>query len=275
MVKVLEETGIITVEEQIETELTLEEERSAAALGQYQEYQGADLSDGGQVGKANLFPTLNGQRQERGRPTARRAWMWNGTETLLPLAWNPDGTAHDGGRRYLRKRHCMCCGLSGVFTRNQCKDCVFNSCNKCNGSTNPKLIIAWCYLTEESIPYPLYNYGSINCFLPMCPRRTDQFGAFGFKTMEDMRIHARSRHQMEYQAHQETLDANKSDELDQLREQVNALLLAQVGVAVPQQVAAPVATIEPESEVAPLYVSDKPARVSKTRQKRKYTKKQS
>ena len=68
--------------------------------------------------------------------------------------------------------------------------------------------------------------------------------------MEDMRIHARSRHQMEYQAHMETIAANKSDELDDLRSQINMLLADRLAPAAPASVvvAEPVAVSAPEKK---------------------------
>lgn len=222
MPQILEDSTTEITAEDMDITLSLEEERAAAALGNYQEYRGGDLTDGGAVGGAHLFPTQNGVKQERGRPAARRAWMYDGTETVLPLAWNPDGTAHDFARRYMRKRHCMCCGLNGVFRQNRCNDCVFNNCTKCKASADPKQIIPCFYLKLEEVPFPQNVYGSIPCFLPLCPRSK----AYGFLTSEDMRVHARSRHQMEYQAHMETIAANKTDEMDQMRAQISTLMSA-------------------------------------------------
>ena len=86
-----------------------------------------DLSDGGKVGGARLYPMNNGKEQSKGRAAARQAWTWNGTSSLIPLAWNPDGTMHDGGRRYLYKRYCMCCTNSG-FRGGVCPKCAKEGC---------------------------------------------------------------------------------------------------------------------------------------------------
>ena len=65
MPRVLEDTDYDLAAEDADVTLSLEEERQAAALGQYQEYKGGDLTDGGDVGGAHLFPTQNGQKQEQ------------------------------------------------------------------------------------------------------------------------------------------------------------------------------------------------------------------
>ena len=179
-----------------------------------------DLSDGGRVGQARITPMQAGKKLAKGRPAARRAWMWNGTETLLPLAWNPEGTMHDGARKYLLKRHCLCCHTGG-FRGLQCPNCVKSNCDKCNASTDPKKIIPNFYLRKEDVPFPQRFYGSINCFLPTCPRRDSK----GFLTEQDMRIHAASRHRMEYRAYMESLTAARADEVQSLREKVDALLM--------------------------------------------------
>ena len=219
MVKVLEPNQVDEVNEQVDAVLTLDEERIAARLGHYDQSQAApDLSDGGMVGGVRVRPNRD-KNITQGRPAARRAWMWNGTESLLPLAWNPDGTVHDGGRRYLTKRHCICChsgGFRGVF----CPNCRKNNCDKCRGSNVAKNIIPNFYLRKEDVPFPTRFFGSINCFLDMCPRRDSK----GFLTEQDMRVHARSRHRMEYQAYTETIAEKRRDDMDVLKQQVADLL---------------------------------------------------
>ena len=81
-------------------------------------------------------------------------------------------------------------------------------------------IIPCFYLRKSQVPFPQRFFGEIACFLPFCPRQ----GSKGFKTMEDMRMHARTRHRMEYQAHMETIAANKADELDVLRARLDRLM---------------------------------------------------
>ncbi len=255
MPQILEDITDIAAED-MDLTLSLEEEHAVAALGEYQDYKGGDLTDGGAVGGAHIFPSQNGVKQEKGRPAARRAWMYDGTETVLPLAWNPDGTAHDFARRYMRKRHCECCGHNGVFRRNQCNDCVFNNCTKCRDSTDPTKIIPCFYLNREDVPYPQKFYGSIPCFLPLCPRG----GEYGFLTSEDMRVHARSRHQMEYQAHMETIAANKTDEMDELRTQIK-----QINMLLADRLSTPVqetsVVLEPDFTIT---VDDSPAKRERT-----------
>ena len=176
-----------------------------------------DLSHGGQVGRAEVFPTQNHQRVSTPRATARRAWTWNGTETTMPLAWNPEGTQHDGGRHYLRKRHCLCCGVSGFV--GTCRDCIRSHCSGCNGGTDKKKIIPLNYLSKEKVPFPQKFYGAIDCFLPTCVRR----GGRGFKSEEDMRMHARGLHRMEYASYMETSVARQGNETDALRKRVDEL----------------------------------------------------
>src|SRR3990167_8957125 len=103
MVKLLEETPDTVAEDALDAVMTEMEEREARArFAQTPPSRGGndpDLSDGGVINGARLTPMNNGRPVEKGRAVARRAWTWNGSETVLPLAWNPDGTVHDGGRR--------------------------------------------------------------------------------------------------------------------------------------------------------------------------------
>ena len=185
-----------------------------------------DLSDGGQVGIAKIFPTQGGKRILKGRAVARRAWMWDGTETLLPLSWDPAGKRHDGARSYMTKKHCLCCGTSGF--RDECRTCIGRNCNGCGAGTDKKKLIPCFYLRKELVPFQQKFYGEINCFIPICPRQ----GSQGFKTEEDMRMHARTRHRMEYATRQEIFAQQKSDETGALRSRVDELtrlLMAQNG----------------------------------------------
>jgi len=189
MVKVLEETYQETVRDELDLSLDADEEVLAAALADTTEHSG-DLSDGGTVQGANIYPTQDGVKQEKGRASARRAWMWNGTETLLPLAWNPDGNVHDGARKYLYKKHCNCCGYSGFKKKIDkplaCPQCVFIGCAKCRQGKDTSGIIPCFYLLKDDVPNQSKFYGDIDCFIPECPRK----GSTGFQTEEDMRIHA-------------------------------------------------------------------------------------
>lgn len=238
MVKVLTDEELDPATEEVNLAIDLAEEK--AALPNWPSVtstqQVPDLSDGGTVNGVRVMPMQNHVRQTKGRPTVRRAWMWNGTESMLPLSWNPEGTRHDGARRYLLKRHCLCCH-SGGFLGVTCLKCVRTNCSKCaagtdrkteqqlgNGETIRGWIIPNFYLSRAQVPFPTRIYGSVNCFLEFCPRRD----SMGFLTEQDMRIHARSRHRMEYQAFIEAQEANKHDELDSLRSQVASLMAAQV-----------------------------------------------
>ena len=215
-----------------------------------------DLSDGGQFGAVKLTPYVAGRPSEKGRPAARRAWSWTGAESLLPLAWNPDGTIHDGARRYLLKKACICCRKGGIKTAPGkvpvCPQCAKNNCGICRGGTdavtvnqlkNGKSIKGWLvpnfYLRLADVPFPEHVYGTIDCFLEACQRR----GAFGFKTDADMRMHATSRHRVEYRVHQDSLAASKTDEVAELRATGNALLLRLAGPQVAPVVQAPVAVV--------------------------------
>ena len=248
MVKLLEETAETVAEDALDAVMTEMEEREARArFAQTPPSRGGndpDLSDGGVINGARLTPMNNGRPVEKGRAVARRAWTWNGSETVLPLAWNPDGTVHDGGRRYLLKRFCLCC-KSGGFKKQQCPNCVKNNCDVCRAGTdrtkvhtfeNGKTVRGWIipcfYLRKEDVPFPDRFYGSIDCFQKECIRR----GSRGFKTEEDMRMHGRSRHRTEYLIWQDVIQANKNDEIESLRRRLDALLLtapAQVAPVAP------------------------------------------
>ena len=110
---------------------------------------------------------------------------------------------------YLLKRHCMCCGEGG-FRASQCPKCVASYCVRCNSSTTPDKLIATFYLRLDEVPYPVDPYGDIDCFLGQCVRR----GASGFKTDQDMRMHARLRHRMEYQTFLESQGGVNSEIAD-------------------------------------------------------------
>ena len=223
MPQVLLESELDIVEEELDTELTVAEQRALAGLGKYQETtRVSDLTDGGEIAGATLFPIQNGERAKLGRPTVRRAWMWNGTESMLPLAWNTDGTEHDGARKYRLKRHCLCCGESGF--RNNCKACAKKACGKCRSSADRSKVIPCFYLRQTDVPFPREYIAKFDCFLASCQRRGDE----GFATMEEMRMHARTRHRNEYASFMETQAANRTDDIDYLKLQL-ANLMGQVG----------------------------------------------
>lgn len=251
MPNVLDEATVDNVAEQIANDLVEEREafaKFAPSAG------GVDLSNGGTIGGVRLRPVgpdgrLPSHRaaQTPGRPVVRRAWMWNGTESTLPLAYTPDGKRHDGAMHYLLKRHCLCCH-NGGFMGSHCPNCAKNNCEQCRGGTDTqteqrldsgKTVRGWIvpnfYLHKEDVPFPAKFYGSIDCFLSFCPRSKGR----GFLTAQDMRMHARSRHRLEYQAFIESQTAAGTDTLDQLRAQVAILMANQVHQRLPAADAKP------------------------------------
>ena len=185
----LVESEIDDVQEQVDADLTAAEEAVATAALRVATDERIDLSEGGAIGAVEV---------QKGRAAARRAWTWDGAETTLPLAWNPEGTRHNGARHYLLKRHCKCCNLSG-FHGIQCPACAKNGCPTCRSSTVRGNIIPCFYLREEDVPFPTAIYGDVDCFLETCTRR----GALGFRTASSMRMHGRLRHKIEYQGYLE------------------------------------------------------------------------
>lgn len=197
--------------------------------------------------EAGLSPKVRPNRDKRigrGRASVRQAWMWDGTESMLPLAWNPEGTRHDAARHYLLKRFCLCC-KSGGFYGVKCLNCVKNNCSNCGASTVAKNIIPCFYTKIEDVPYPVKFYGSINCFLEGCPRRDGR----GFLTEQAMRMHARSRHRMEYQSHIESLAEARTDEMESLRRRLDALSAPAAVLATPIAAASPELTEEQKEAI--------------------------
>ena len=262
MVKLLTEAEIDPIADEVDTTMTAAEEQAAAAAvqGYNPTAPVSDLSDGGHVGGVTVNPKEPDGRVNRGkhtpdrvirgRPAARQAWMWNGSETTLPLAWNPEGTMHDGARRYLLKRHCTCCNTSG-FRGAQCPTCFKSNCEHCHGSTDPSKAIPCFYLRKESVPFPSKFYGNVDCFLPTCPRR----GSQGFLTGQDMRVHAASRHKMEYKAYLEGIQASRVEESSSLREELDSMrkqleVLTERGIQASPDLVEAVETIEEQPTVA-------------------------
>ena len=261
MPKVLETSQI----DQVSEELLAEEQILDAEPFALDRHIPGDLSDGGRVGGVNIFPTENGQRVARGRATVIRAWMWNGTETTLPLAYEPTGKTHDNAMRYRRKRHCLCCRESGFV--GLCRQCRKNECRKCNSGEDRKQHIACFYLRYKDVPFPQEFYGKIPCFLPMCARTGDN----GFKSQDEMRMHARNRHRQEYQSHLETAQAQMNTgwqgEIAVLRAEIAAL--RQNGHEQPSMGAVAQETTLPTGiDEAPLYVSNKPKPAKRGRRKK-------
>ena len=219
-----------------------------------------DLSHGGRVGGVNIYPNptrgSDGRMVSTGRPNARLAWTWDGTETTLPLGWNPEGTEHNGARPHLAKRHCHCCGFNGFKINRKipgCPMCIRNNCRYCQGGSDRSKIMACFYLRKSKVPYPKEKDRPVDCFLPSCVRRDGN----GFKDEADMRLHGRTKHRQEYQSHIESQRSASDRELDQLRQQVAMLTNA---VLVGHRAEAPISPVEPPvigTPEAPLYVSDK------------------
>ena len=234
MPRLMEETAETLAEDALDavmTEIEEKEARSRFTPGPQSRGNDPDLSDGGVMNGVRLTPFVNGRPVSKGRAAARRAWSWNGSETTLPLAWNPEGTTNDGARRYLLKRFCLCCKTGG-FKKQQCPQCAFRNCELCQGGTdtttvqkleNGKTVRGWIipcfYLRKEDVPFPARFFGSVDCFLPDCIRR----GGRGFKTQEDMRMHARGVHRVEYQIWQDVAAANKNDEAAASRNEIESL----------------------------------------------------
>ena len=92
------------------------------------------------------------------------------------------------------------------------------------------------------MPFPSKFYGSIDCFLVDCVRR----GALGFLNETSMRIHARNRHRLEYQAHIETQTAAKADEVTELRNRLDTLMASMAQRSLAQAVTTLVETESPK-----------------------------
>ena len=182
-----------------------------------------DLSDGGQVGSARVVPVGDSGRvnfdkkmREPGRPTVRNVWMWDGRPSTIPLAYEPSGKRHDGGRKYLLKRHCVICNYTGFYGQ------VCPQCRKDSREIAPP--VPAFYLKKEKVPNPQRWFGSVDCFVQTCVRH----GKYGFINEVQMREHAMGKHQKEYRAFQDSQQASSTKELSDLREQVNKLLVAQI-----------------------------------------------
>ena len=239
-----EETEVDPLSDDVEEVLTAEEENAEAArlrpVGDGQRV--GDLTDGGIVGGAKLTPMQDGRKVEKGRAASRYAWTLYGARTEVPLIWNTDGTISDNGRRFLTKRHCLCCN-SGGFHGVMCPNCAKNSCPRCGGGLDRKRHVYSFYARRVDVPFPTQFFGPVECFLEGCPRRSDR----GFLTEEAMRFHASTRHTRQYAIYRDTQAAAKSADVDSLREQVNALTLALLRgapVAPPQTAPAVVETAE-------------------------------
>lgn len=195
-----------------------------------------DLSDGGVVNGVRVRPmpasgrVTFGKEQEPGRPVARQLWMWNGRPTLVPLSWDTDGKHHDGGRRYLQKRHCTVCNYSGFY------GAVCPACRKAGRPVGRDMVVAAFYLREDQTPQHLHAYGSVSCFVEGCVRK----GQYGFRNRTEMRQHAMKKHRDEYRAFMDEQGSAEREEVAALRREIAEMReAAQRPASVP--VAAPVA----------------------------------
>ena len=221
MPRLLTEAELDPVSEQVDATLTAEEEKGIPWLNPDKGAAHGDLSTGGSVNGVKVTPYSGwgGTPLERGRPVGRRAWDVFGTESVLALKWNPDGDVHDGARSYLQKRHCTCCHFGGFRLGPKlrgCPQCIKNNCARCVGGTVRANIIPQFYLRETDVPFPVKRYGSVDCFLPLCPRRE----GVGFKTQEEMILHARAKHRGEWEAHLQVAALGRVEEVTSMREEL-------------------------------------------------------
>ena len=243
-----------------DADVQAEEARFAVPMGPV-----GDLSRGGRAGQVNVYPNPDRDSRGRlapgqGRATARRAWMWDGTETVLTLGWNPEGTEHNGARPYLAKKHCHCCGFNGfrLTAKNPgCLQCAKNQCPRCQGGRDKSKVIPLFYLRRDKVPFPRVTKTDVDCCIATCWRRDGN----GFKDEPDMRFHARTKHRQEYQSLMESQAAQEHSELQQLRAQVTALTLAQLQIQRPTPEPVPARRAARRPAVAgtpdrPLYVKE-------------------
>ena len=179
-------------------------------------------------------------KREPGRPTVRNMWTWDGRPSTIPLAYEPSGKRHDGGRKYILKRHCATCNYTGFYGP------VCPMCQKEGREQAPP--VAAYYFKKEQVPMLQQFFGTVDCFVPVCIRR----GKYGFMDEPQMRQHAMGKHRLEYRAFQDSQQARNDRELTDLRSQVAALMAAQLqGQQVKQRMAkARAARVSKEPAVA-------------------------
>ena len=227
MPKALQEADIDPIAEQVDQEMMETGEQVGIAQHKFDPNGSyGDLSDGGRVGQVALYPTpesgrlhydkKEGFRKEPGRPTVRNVWMWDGRPSSIPLAYEPSGKRHDGGRKYLLKRHCTVCMYTGFY------GAVCPQCRKDGRRLAPS--VPAFYLKKEQVPAKGVFFGTVACFHRNCVRR----GEYGFLDEAQMREHASSRHRREYQAFKEAQQSHSDTEIASLRQQLNAIMIAAV-----------------------------------------------
>lgn len=242
MPKALIESEIDSIAEQIDADMA--ESGEEAAIPKHRtvaEGHQGDLSDGGQVGSARLtvqgesgripYDKKAGFTREPGRPTVRQVWMWNGTPSTIPLAYEPSGKSHDGGRRYLLKRHCTVCNFGGF------KGAACPACRKEGREYSPSVPLY--YLKRSLVPEQQRFFGEVDCIVPTCVRR----GRYGFLDDAQMRQHAMGKHRQEYRAYQDSQQNSQASEIAAMRAQIQALTTAALSrQAAPAPTAAVTAT---------------------------------
>lgn len=255
--KVMTEQEVDPIAEAVDQAL-LETGEDAAIPKHKVDFSGSfgDLSDGGQVGSVRVVPkdasgNVDFKKREPGRPTVRRVWTWDGRESMIPLSYEPSGKRHDGGRKYLLKRHCTVCKETGFYGG------VCPQCRK-NGRPIAPPVQAF-YLRKEQVPNQQVFFGTVDCFVPVCVRR----GQYGFKTEVDMRQHAMSKHRQEYRAYQDAAQNRTERELDALRQQMAALTTA----ALTAKVQAPPPQSEPAPSMSPKAIKAREYRAKKAKEK--------
>ena len=163
MPRVLQETDIDPIAEQVDLDMQEAGEEAGPPVHKFDPNQRQDLSDGGNMGGVRVVPVgesgrVNFEKREPGRPTTRMAWTWDGRPTELPLAWNPAGKQHDGARKYLLKRHCGVCNFAGFYGK-VCPDCLKK------GRAQAGAITPAFYLKLSQVPNPTHPFGDIACIV--------------------------------------------------------------------------------------------------------------
>lgn len=224
-----------------------------------------DLSNGGMVGNARLtvqgesgriqFDREKGFKREPGRPNVRAVWMWDGRPSTIPLSYESSGKRHDGGRKYLQKRHCTVCKYTGFYGQ------VCPQCRTAGRRLAPS--VQAFYLKREEVPVKQKFFGDVDCIVATCVRR----GEFGYLDEASMRQHAMSRHRQEYRAYQDAAQSRNDRELGELRTQLNALMVKTIQGAAPAiPPVQPVASARPGLSMSPSAIKTRLARAKQRAQ---------
>jgi hypothetical protein len=180
------------------------------------------------------------------RPSSVGLFAWNGVPSEVPIAYQPGGT-NPSISRYLRKKHCLACGISGFIAQ---------SCPTCGSGD----VIRFFYRSYDEVPHKRDWYGDTPCLCSEsgamvgdCPRdgKVREGQAVGFLSVQQMLMHASSKHPREYGIWQVMGKQQPATPVDiaALRKQITAEVLADI-----QRQSEPEPSVKDE---APLYVSDK------------------